>query len=293
MNPIGQALDILNRAYDFWQPNWIFFLYSGGDDSVCATDIGVAWARDKMHPHAKVISIDTHVSADGWRDYVTRVARRWYYLHEIWDNSNPDFYTENCRAYGFPYTKEMHWTIMYRNLKERAIDAVRAAHKADRRDRCMLVSGIRRDESDQRKNEPEWKEDGAGLWVSPLVDWTEQDTYEYRLIRGFEPNPFYETIGGSGDCECNWGQFTDIETLERYSPNLAARIRPVHEECLVKFGYGYGERGSEALRAEMAGQLVLPGVEPIMNLCAGCARHYDPIEAEVQRKIRGGNDGEV
>ena len=270
---IGEALDILNRAYDYWQPSWIFCLYSGGYDSVCSAHIGVAWAREKGIEHkTKVISLDTNVSADGWREYVSRVARREGWTHEIWDNPQPEFYYENAREFGFPHTKEMHWKIMYRNLKERTLDAVRAAHKGNRRDRCMLVSGMRRAESAQRANTPELLEDGAGLWVSPLVNWTDVNVWEHRTALGFEENPFYETVGGSGDCECNWGQFVDLETLERYSPQLAGRIRPVHEHCLREHGYGYGEKPSNGLIAERAGQMTLEGIEPIMNLCATCSR---------------------
>lgn len=270
---VSEALDILDRAYSHWRPSWIFLLYSGGYDSVCSTHIAWAWAKAAGVEHkVKVISADTGVAADGWREYVARVSRSEGWRHEIWDNPNPDFYFENTREYGFPYTREMHGKIMYRNLKERTIDALRAAHKSNRRDRCMLVTGMRRDESAERANTPEWLEDGAGLWVSPLVTWTDVDVMEYRVSHGFEPNPFYETVGGSGDCECNWGQFTDLETIEKYSPILGAKIRPVHEHCLEKFKYGYGERASDALISERAGQMLLDGVEPIMNLCATCSR---------------------
>ena len=212
------------------------------------------------------------MATDGWREYVTRVAKRENWTHEIWDNPNPDFYYENCREYGFPHTKQMHGTVIYRNLKERTLDAVRRAHKSGARDRCMLVSGMRREESAERANTPEWLEDGAGLWVSPLVDWTEVDVWEHRTALSFEPNPFYETVGGSGDCQCNWGQFVDLPTLEKYSPNLAAKIAPLHEYCLQVHGYGYGEKPSKGLLAERAGQMTLEGVEPIVNLCATCSR---------------------
>lgn len=287
----GQALSILTRAYEHWKPNWIFLLYSGGYDSVCSTHLAWAWAKVVPHGRVKVISLDTGVAADGWREYVTLMGLREGWTHEIWNNPNPDFYIENAREYGFPYTKQMHWQMMYRNLKERTLDAVRRAHKVNARDRCMLVSGMRRDESDERRNTPEWLEDGAGLWVSPLVNWTSRQVYEYRVARSFEPNPFYETVGGSGDCECNWGQFTNIDTLERHSPKLAAKIRPVHEECLVKFGYGYGERASAALIAERAGQMVMPGIEPVMNLCASCSRAKpDASQALEWRQLQDGWD---
>lgn len=270
----SEALDILERAYNHWKPDWTFFLYSGGYDSVCSTHLGWAWAKDKGIAHrSKVVSADTGVAADGWREYVGNIARLEGWTHEILDNPDPDFYFKNVRKFGMPYTKQMHWQIMYRNLKERTFDKLRAAHKGvNRRSRCMLVSGMRREESVQRKNTPEWIKDGSALWVSPLVDWTTAHIREYRISHNFPINPYYEMGLGSGDCQCNWGQFITIEELERYSPILAAKIRPAHEYCLAQFGYGYGERPTDTLLAERAGQMTLPGIEPLVNLCSGCGR---------------------
>lgn len=287
---IGESFDILTRAYEHWKPNWIFLLYSGGYDSVCSTHIAWAWAKVVPHGRVKAVSINTGVAADGWREYVSRVASAERWTHEFWDNPNLEFYYENSRAYGTPYTKQMHGSVMYRNLKERAIDAGRARHKEHFHDRCMLVSGMFRAESHDRRNTPEWLEDGAGLWVSPIVNWTKRNIYEYRLLHDFEPNPFYETVGGSGDCECNWTCDTTVEVLERYSPKLAAKIRPVDEECRAKFGYGYGERGDNGdLIAERAGQMTLPGIEPIVNLCASCSRAKpDASQALEWRQLQEG-----
>lgn len=268
---ISEALDILTRADQHWKSSWIFFLYSGGYDSLCSTSIGVAWARDIGIEHkVKVISLDTGVAADGWRDYVTRVARREHWNHEIWDNPDPEFYFKNVLEFGTPYTRQMHWQIMYRNLKERTLDAVRRAHKTSQRDRCLLISGMRRDESPQRANTPEMLADGAALWVSPVVYWRDTDIYEHRVSHSFEPNPFYETVGGSGDCCCNWTCKVKLARLKQYSPILAAKIEVINPEIIQRHGYGYGERPSQALLAERAGQMTLPGIEPVMNLCGAC-----------------------
>lgn len=282
MNRDAQAFDILNRAYQHWQPNWIFLLYSGGYDSICSSHIAWEWAKSVPHERVKAVSIDTGVAADGWRAYVSRVVNGEGWTHEFWDNPKPGFYFENSRAYGTPYTKQMHGTVIYRNLKERALDAGRARHKEHARDRCMLVSGMWRGESNDRADTPEWLEDGAGLWVSPIVNWTARDIYEHRLIHDFELNPFYETLGGSGDCYCNWTRTVTVEDLKRHSPILAAKIEPMHEDCLRLHGYGYGETPSDGLLAERAGQLVLPGVEPIVSMCAGC-RGRDALEATLER----------
>ncbi len=117
LKEVENALGVLDRALS-WNPKWVFLLYSGGYDSVCSTHIGWAWAKAHNLEHrTKVISLDTGVAADGWREYVERVARSEGWRYEIWDNPKPEFYYENTRQYGFPFTREMHWKIMYRNLR--------------------------------------------------------------------------------------------------------------------------------------------------------------------------------
>lgn len=286
---IADAERILTESYNRWKPSWIFCLYSGGYDSLCATHITVAWAnRLGIADRVKVISLDTNVSADGWRDYVMTVAESLGWNHEIWMNPNPDFYYENSKQYGMPYTKLMHGTVIYRNLKEKTLDKVRSSYKTAHRDRCMLVSGMRREESLQRATTPEQLEDGAGLWVAPLVEWTSSDALHYRTDNALPENPFYETLGGSGDCYCNWHCNNTLAQLWKHSPNLASRIEPVHNYCLEHHGWGYGERPSNALIAERRGQLTLPGVEPLVSLCASCERPKpDATKATDWRELQG------
>lgn len=270
---IDTSIRIVEEALHDWKPSVVLMLYSGGYDSLVTTHIAMQTMRALGKEHmTRVVSLDTHVSADGWREYVSGIGKSMQWNHEIWDNPDPGFYYHSVLEHGMPYTRQLHWQIMYRNLKERTLDKVRAHYKTHIRDRCILISGMRRAESIQREKTPEALPDGAALWVSPIVHWSNEQVYEYRVSHSFPVNPFYETTGGSGDCCCNWTCSIDLDVLKKHSPRLAARIEPVSNECIRKFGWGYGERPSKALIAERRGQMVLPGIEPVMNLCAGCSR---------------------
>lgn len=287
---IDTSIRIIEKAFWEWKPSAVFMLYSGGYDSLVSTHIAMQTLRALGKEHlATVASIDTCLSADAWQHYVATTAASFNWHHEIWMNPRPEFYYEFVRTSGTPYTRQIHWQMMYRNLKERALDIGRASRKNHPRDRCLLISGMRRAESPERANTPETLKDGAGLWVSPIVYWSDMQVYEYRVSRSFPVNPFYETIGGSGDCACNWTCKTSLDLLWQYSPLLASQIQPVSDEAKAKFGWGYGERPSKTLIAERRGQMVLPGIEPVMNLCAGCDRpRPDASQALEWRQLQEG-----
>src|SRR5690606_33710059 len=108
---------------------------------------------------------------------------------------------------GQPYSRMGH-TRAYARLKDRAIDAMKRDHKTHRYDRILFVSGIRKYESAERGTfESPFSRRGSGVFVNPLFYWRDEDLLAYRLEHDLPTNPFYETVGGSGDCQCNWGNF--------------------------------------------------------------------------------------
>lgn len=273
---INDAERIITSAVNIYKPSHIVCLFSGGYDSMVASDIAARWAR--LYGHSltvRVVSVDTLLSVDGWREFVTGTARLRRWPHLIWDNPNPEWYEQDVLAHGFPYTRVMH-RIMYIMLKERAIKEVLKHYKKFWHDRVMFVTGIRRDESPERWGTVEHEKRKADVWCNPLVNWTRGDLEDYRLTYGLPDNPFYDTVGGSGDCQCNWGNFIALSELAKYSPRLAAWLYDLNERVKAIHGWGWDEVPSKQLLAERAGQLTLPGVDPIAGelpfLCAGCER---------------------
>lgn len=279
---IDNARDITEKAITDHNPSHVLCLFSGGYDSMVATH--VIHAFDLSLP-VLVYSIDTQLSADGWRDYVTRVARQFGWRHDIYDNGGGyEEYAGWVEKNGQPYSRKGHM-FAYNRLKGRAIDAMKRDHKTGRFDRILMISGVRKNESSARqKLESPYSRYGSAVFVNPLFHWLENHMLAYRLEHELPENPFYETVGGSGDCQCNWGQFIDLETLKKHSPCLAqSRVAYLDKLSRENHGWGWGEKPSEYDLRKQEGQMELfpeeqdfDGVPTSPFLCEGCSRSKSP-----------------
>lgn len=275
---IQQSFDILTEAYQTYNIGAVIALTSFGNDSQVSTHLANEW-RKKHLPITtpfRVYTINTGLSADGYVDWCWNAARELGYNYAIWHpepHNGLNWYKQNALEYGFGYTRYMH-SMYYRMLKERTVNRMRRYWHNATGKQILFVSGIYRAESSARANADIMSRTGNTAWVSPIVHWTKEDITTYRYKYDLPQNPFYETTGGSGDCQCNWGQFVTFDELQSASPKLAAELEPIHHECINKHGWGYGEQPSGGLLAERAGQMTLPGIEPLtgVNLCEGCQR---------------------
>lgn len=286
MPNIAQAYDILQASFHAHKPVAIIVLYSGGYDSMVTAHLTHEWVQ-RFPPRLfvyRVISVDTHISADGWREFVSRTGAQ-FGEHEIWDNPEPEWYFKDSMNFGFPYTRQAH-VIQYRHNKERAIMSALKEYKTTRNSRVMFVTGVRRAESRARANAPEWDRRGSAVFCNPLINWTSEALAQHRYVHDLPINPFYDTVRGSGDCQCNWGGFITLPTLLKHSPRLGERIAALDAACRARHGWGWGERPSFGVLAERNGQLPLfadvegnksivqklHGAGSTPNLCADCER---------------------
>lgn len=285
---IQQAYDILDRAYREYKPSHVVTLTSWGHDSQVSTDIANRWRKRHTTPlhHFRVATINTGLSCDGWVQWCERQARSRGYPYLMWHPDSElgfNWYAKNARAYGFPYSRAGH-SMQYRMLKERTINRIRRTYSQHRKDRVLFVSGQYRAESEYRSNiDYHWR-NGNTAWASPLADWTKDQIQQYRVDNDLPSNPFYERVGGSGDCNCNWGNFVTLQRLKQTDPKLAAKLEPLDAEVKALHGWGWDETPSKGLLAERAGQLTLPSIEPLTgaDLCAAC--HSKSHENEVMDK---------
>jgi hypothetical protein len=239
-----------------------------------------------------VVTLDTGVSADGYIEWCKAQAMGRYSPFVVWDNPDVGFewYVNNAYEHGYGYTRQHHNTMYYRMLKERTIAKILRHYKKHRHDRVMFISGVYRAESMARRNLPETERHGAAVWVSPCVHWQKSDFIQYRATHELPDNPFYGTVGGSGDCQCNWGQFISLDELYTHSPRLALKLKAVDSLIVARHGWGYGQAPSAGLQAERAGQMVLPGIAPLApNLCEGCQRvkpqHNDALDDLIMQRF--------
>lgn len=276
---LQQARAIVEEAIDLYRPSHIISLYSGGYDSLVATHV-VSQLRLTLPLY--VYSVDTRLSADGWRDYVCTAADSFGWRHDIYDNLKGwNQYVQWVTEYGCPYSLAGHKKA-YARLKGRAIDAMLKDHKTHDRDKVLFISGIRKHESDEREKlqNPIQARPGKASWVyaNPLFWWTDEQVLAYRLDNDLPDNPFYETVGGSGDCQCNWGRFISLDKLRKYSPELAAgNVATIDEISMTEHGYGWD--GTPEWHKHQMSLLDLADedegeLRPF--LCSGCSRKKSP-----------------
>lgn len=94
--------------------------------------------------------------------------------------------------------------------------------------------GVRRDESQNRRNALEREELGGGITIyRPIVDWTAQQTVDYVRSKGLQLNPLYSMgMNRVGCMPCINARKDEILEISRRFPGHIDRIE--HWEFLVK-----------------------------------------------------------
>lgn len=271
---------ILDNAIREWQPVSLVSLFSGGYDSMITTHL-----LHRLDTHGLAIqvwAIDTQLAADGWHEYVSHVAGQFDWHFRIYDNKKGyNQFVESVRLKGCPRTRKMH-TYVFQKLKERGIDAIHMMNKSKRSDKTLFVSGMRRAESTYRKNADEVARIGKSnkIFASPIVHLTNEQCDWYRIEHNLPNNPFYNTVKGSGDCQCNWGNFITIRTLQKFSPQLAAGNVALIDEISREL-HGYGWDGQIEGQTEMLEDFEDNSELTSPFLCIGCSRQKTRVPSEI------------
>lgn len=271
---LNETLLILDRAIQTYKPSLIVCSYSGGYDSMIATHIVSRWRKTSAHStNVITASVDTLISADGWRAFVTDSARAiGAPRFEIANNPELDSWINDVTERGFVYRRHQHKIYFY-YLKQRVFRELLQRYKKYHTDRVMFITGVRRAESKARALTPEVERAGSAVYVNPLVYWSDEECYRYRMTHELPINPFYDTFHNSGDCLCNWHNQISLTSLQTHAPHVYQTIRPLHDQCQQQRGYGYDSEPSRGAKRELAGQLrLIPDIDDVPNLCAGCSR---------------------
>jgi 3'-phosphoadenosine 5'-phosphosulfate sulfotransferase (PAPS reductase)/FAD synthetase len=193
--PDSDELDILEMN-QILAPFDRAVLFSCGDDSLALTHY--AFENDLVDV---AIHLDTGSSIPANIDYVREVCRE-----NCWPLiliSSPMPFDTFAMRYGFPGAS-CH-TMAYHAFKGRQLGYINTQTDGS----LKFLSGVRTDESDRRmKNitaEVQYADDTNnfdGWWVSPMMDWSDDQIATYREEHDLRRNPVAEKIHRSGDCSC-------------------------------------------------------------------------------------------
>lgn len=264
-NMIGEllkdAIENVERAILEYLPHYVYIAYSGGRDSAALLDI---IARLKPHNFAGVMAIDTGLSCDGWADMIRQHTAANNLPVDIVTGRGWAWYEQNVMDYGFGYTPNQH-VIYYRMLKERAIHSHIAKHP--KKTRIMYLTGVRRDESIKRQNTPISMVYRRRITVNPLVNFTGAviDRYLSTVAKWWN-NPYYDTVGSSGDCLCGWTCKNSAQTIERVHPEIGGRLVSLSNRSVSAGLWPYGVRGDKYDPPHGSDTM------PPDSLCVNCSR---------------------
>ncbi|BDB13363.1 phosphoadenosine phosphosulfate reductase family protein [Acidithiobacillus ferrooxidans] len=80
--------------------------------------------------------------------------------------------------------------------------------------RVVVWQGIRRDESDKRKNARLFERVGPGFYYfRPLIHWTTAGVFRFLDEKGVRPNPLYASLGRVGCAPCVYANKKDLRAL--------------------------------------------------------------------------------
>jgi 3'-phosphoadenosine 5'-phosphosulfate sulfotransferase (PAPS reductase)/FAD synthetase len=166
----------------------------------------------------------------------------------------------NLAPMGFPGPAGHRFA--YQRLKERSIEEALRQIKREfggsgRRQRVVLMSGVRLDESARRKMtgtaQGEWERRGNQVWVNPLLYWSNEEMRFYRSVHGLPVSDVTALIHRSGECNCLAfaGPGEREELISMFPSWYREQIEPIEVEArrlgLEHHQWGWGatrERGA-------------------------------------------------
>ena len=212
-----------------------FALVSGGKDSLSTAEV-----LSRAGKLTACVSFETGVSTPDWKAFVIKTCadRGWPLEFYTTDESYDDLVIK----YGFPGPGKHRIFMNY--LKGRCVRKFKKAHP-----RGVLASGTRLNESDRRliNTKP------VSIWenvpiLTPIYDWTTEQTWEFFWSCGFVRAPAYDTLTISGDCLCGaFARQGEAEIMGLHYPQIAARFDALGAEIeskhpsRCKWGWGWNQ----------------------------------------------------
>jgi 3'-phosphoadenosine 5'-phosphosulfate sulfotransferase (PAPS reductase)/FAD synthetase len=254
---IARSYEILDEALATYPTVGTYWLSSGGGDS---GNLG----HLMRGRYDAVLHVNTGTGIPETTQYVRDVAAAWGdTLHELHPrNSYRDLVLGNVlssrgpnagiRAVWQGFPGPVGHRVMYRHLKDEPLMTFRRSVVGDegRTKKIIYLGGMRWAETERRfRNAEAIDQDGAIVWVSPIVHWTDAHMSEYRARHrcqlehehaahrlcheGALPlNEVTAHIHMSGECLCGaYAKPGELEEIGFFYPETAAKLRALEEEA--------------------------------------------------------------
>lgn len=223
----AEAVAFLDVTAAEHQASAVWSMFSGGDDSLATAIVTsrAAGFRGCLH-------IDTGIGIPETQEYVVEACRQQGWPLKIYRAKDcGQDYESFVIAHGFP-GPALHYK-MYQRLKERALRVFIRDHKTRRRDRLVLSTGVRQQESERRMGHAvRTNREGVKVWGNPLYFWSKFDCLDTIAAAGIQRNPVVELIHKSGECLC--GSFAEPDELKEIAlwyPRVAQHIEGIAERA--------------------------------------------------------------
>lgn len=272
--PRVDADELVARVKAEHEPVATVCLFSGGHDST------VLAHRCRAH-YDSLAFIDTGTAIPGVREFVETFATWIGKPLRILESG--DAYRRlvlglhkkdpppGWRPYGFPGPAGHNRA--YNQIKERQLRVLRAELQDGHRRgaRVLMLSGIRRAESQRRKSRPEVSFHGSIVFANPLIDWTAREMAAYRSDHALPESDVAALLHRSGECNC--GSFAapgERELLQQLWPawfdaTIASLEREAEQAGIGSCRWGERTIPDGADESDQASQLW--DAQP---LCADC-----------------------
>lgn len=292
---ITRSRDIICEALDQYPIVARQALVSGGNDSTVLLHL-VREYLDTSHDDA-VVHVNTGIGVPETNQYVRDLSAGWNLpLRELHPrDSYDDLVLGKVIARTGPNAgKRPVWlgfpgpaghSVMYRRLKDEPLMRNRAQiiGKQGRSRKVMYLAGMRWGESQRRfRNAEEIDADGAIIWVSPIVHWTNAQMNEYRRRFDVPRNEVAAILHMSGECECGaYAKEDELEELGTWFPETAYRIRSLEKKAAdlgirnCKWGRKPAADGGTMPAGMIDPALLAPAHQGNERLCSSCQPAFE------------------
>lgn len=262
---------ILNEALTY-QPRKIVVMFSGGDDSLTAYHV----LKELGYGPDYVIHGYTGTGVQQTTDFVKAEVARQRDPFLIADAGGT--YQEYVTRKGFIGHGLKAHDFSFHLLKSQPFSRAIASIRQRRQNYpILLINGARRQESARRAKTAakaiKRGETKNNIWVNLVNDWTEHDCKAYLADRRIRRNPVSVELCHSCECMCGTMQKTaERQQASFLFPEWGRWLDKLEAEVMKCYPWGWNENPPQRYHRERAGQMTLPGFQP---LCTDCKRNLE------------------